>query len=360
MNASASAQGKRPTVKDVAEIAGVSWATVSNVLHDHPNVRAATRARVEAAIEQLGYQPSSAGRELRGAPSRLLALAIPDIESPYFSHLAHAIISYAESLRYTVLINVTGGRINRERLAVRAYSERSVQGTIFSPLALELDEVEALRGGFPIVILGEHLREGRIDHVAIDNVTAAQELTDHLISTGRRRIAFMGYQPHSSAGTGDLRLQGYRQSLANAGIDLDDRFIIETDHYTHQEGEARSRQMIADGLDVDGIVCGNDLLAVGALRQFRLLGVRVPEDIALVGFDDTPDGRYCWPSLTTISPNKALIAKSAVDALIARIDDADRPPSQIVVPHSLIVRDSSATQIRDRVARGPSRVAETG
>ncbi|MHC5797066.1 LacI family DNA-binding transcriptional regulator [Lacisediminihabitans sp. FW035] len=325
----------------MARVAGVSWATVSNVLNNHPNIRAGTRARVEAAIQQLGYRPSAAGRELRGAPSRLLSLVVPDIESPYFSHLAHALIAYAETLNFTVLITETGGNIEREQRAIRPHSERNVQGTIFSPLSLSPDDIEALREGAPVVALGEHLRDDRLDHVAIDNITAARQATEHLLATGRRRIAFMGYQPRSTAGTGDLRLQGHRDALAAEGIELDDSLVIETGKYIPEEGEAKTLRLIEDGVDFDALLCANDLLAVGALRQLRLHGISVPNSVAVVGFDNTPEGRYCWPALTTIAPDIVQLAHQALDVLIMRIAAPGRPPSHIVVPYELIERESS-------------------
>lgn len=337
-----SLEARRPTLKDVAERAGVSWSTVSNVIHNHRYIKESTRIRVEAAIAEIGYQPSLAGRQLRHGRSDLLALAVPEFASPYFAHMAHAVITEAERLRYTVLIDETGGHIERERAVAEGYSSRGIEGIIFSPLSLDLSQIVALKRDTPMVLLGEHVQNGRIDHVAIDNVLSAREATDHLISVGRRTIAFLGYQPHGPTGTGDLRLEGYRQSLSEAGIPADPTLVLEAGWFTREEGERMAYQLLPRITDVDAIVCANDLLAIGAMRCFRREGIEVPRDVALLGWDNTPDGQYSAPELTTVAPDVLAIARLAVQTVLARINGFDDPANDFVVPHKLLIRESTS------------------
>ncbi len=333
-----------PTIKDVAALAEVSWSTVSNVIHDHPYVRPQTKTRVQAAIAELGYRPSSIGRQLRRGRSDVLALAVPEIQAPYFAHLAHAVIVAAERRGFAVLIDETGGSIERERTVAQGYLNRGIEGIIFSPLRMELAEIIALRQDTPMVLLGEHVRYGHMmDHVAIDNVAAAREATDHLLSLGRQKIAFMGYQPQGPTGTGDLRLEGYRQSLAAAGITEDPDLILESPTYTREEGEARAQLLLTRLDSIDAIVCGNDLLAIGIMHCFRRNGVEVPDDVALVGWDNTPDGAYSRPTLTTVAPNLPLIAREAVKSLLARIADPSLPAAETTLGHRLLVRESTGS-----------------
>ena len=329
------------TVKDVAERAGVAWSTVSNVIHNHPYVREATRKRVEAAIAEVGYRPSLAGRQLRRGRSDLLALAVPEIASPYFAHVAHAVIEEAERRRYTVLINETGGNFERERIVAEGFSSRGIEGIIFNPLSMDVTQILELKRDTPMVLLGEHVHNGRIDHVAIDNVLSAREATDHLIATGRRKIAFLGYQPHGPTGTGDLRLEGYLQSLSAAELPVDPKLILEVKWFTREEGERLAYQLLPRISDVDAIVCANDLLAIGAMRCFRREGIEVPRDVALLGWDNTPDGQYVSPELTTVAPDLPAIARAAVQTLLARIDGLSNPPADFTVPHRLLIREST-------------------
>ena len=195
-----------------------------------------------------------------------------------------------------------------------------------------------------MVLLGEHVRDGRIDHVAIDNVEASREATDHLLSIGKRRIAFMGYQPHGPRGTGDLRLEGYRRSLSAVGLKVDPELILTTTTYTREEGEIRARLLVPKIDDIDAIVCANDLLAIGVLRCFRDNNILVPSQVAILGWDNTPDGAYSYPGLTTIAPDLGEIARVAVSSLLTRIDEPERAPTDVIIPHRLIIRASTITE----------------
>lgn len=333
---------RRPvSVKDVAARAGVSWKTVSNVVHGKAHVKPALRERVEQAIEELDYRPNLAGRQLRQGSSKTLVLALPDIRSPYFSTLAHEVIRSCRARGYTATVEEIGLDIADERRVLEGYRDRLVDGIIYSPLVLPPEEVLARRDTTPLVLLGERLVDSGLPHVAIDNRGSARALTRHLIDGGRRRLAFIGSQAALGAGTAQMRLDGFLDALAEASLDAPEELRLETVEYTREEGERLAHRLLDLGLPCDGVVCGNDLLAVGVLRAFRFRGVSVPDDIAVAGWDDIPEASYGFPSLTTIAPDIAQIASIASDLLIAQIEGTHDGEPEAAADYVLRVRQSA-------------------
>jgi DNA-binding LacI/PurR family transcriptional regulator len=333
-----------PRIQDVAQRAGVSWKTVSNVLHGRSNVRPETRARVQAAIAELNYRPSLASRQLRMGRTHLLALAVPAISEPYFGELAHAMIEGAALSGYTVLIDETHGAAEQEGVVAEGFQVRLIDGIIFSPLSMTGAQIAARRDRTPMVLIGEHAtsEDAGLDLVTIDNVASAEEATRHLLQAGRRRIAFLGYQAWRPRGTGQLRLKGYEQALRSARLPVDRGLVLEADAFSREQGEARVTELLPRIREVDALVCANDLLAVGAIRALRRARVSVPDEVAVLGWDGTPDGAFTQPSLTTVAPDKQALARTAIDALLRRIEGDSSPPATHVVPHRLIVRESTA------------------
>jgi len=330
------------SLKDVAKLAGVSVKTASNVVNDYRHVSEATRTRVRSAIDELGYQPNLTARHLRYGRSGLLGLALPELDVPYFAELAKEVIAVAEQRSWSVLIDQTDGRGDRERLLVSGSRARTLDGLIISPLALGADYFAALRADMPVVLLGEKAAPGTADHVAIDNVAAAEDATAHLIGLGRRRVAAIGHQREPSAGTAEVRLRGYRRALLAAGIRPDPALVVPVDSYHRPDGAEAMRHLLALPNPPDAVFCFNDLLALGALRTLLASGVRVPEEVAIVGVDDVEDGRFSTPTLTTVAPDKAQIAQAAVSMLLERIGGSRCRPRELIAGHRLIVRESTA------------------
>lgn len=338
--------GRPPGIKDVAAAAGVSWKTVSNVVNQTGRVGAETRERVERVILELGYRPSLAGRQLRQGRTHILALAVPEIASPYFSGLAHAVIEAAAGRGYRVFIDETRGVRAAEEAVARGFDVQLIDGIVFSPLDLSLSEVDRLRGSTPMVLLGERPADPRsgvvhTDHVSIDNVLAAREATHHLLESGRTRLAFLGAEPGVPERSGAPRLRGFREALAEAGLPVRDDWVLPAASYDRASGAQAVEKVLARVGEVDGILCGNDLLALGALHVLRSNGVRVPQDVAVVGWDNTEDGRFAHPTLTTVAPDVAAIAEHAVARVVAQVEGLPGEPTDTVVPHRLLVRESS-------------------
>ncbi|MFE5339320.1 LacI family DNA-binding transcriptional regulator [Isoptericola sp. NPDC056578] len=350
---------RSPGIKDVAAAAGVSWKTVSNVVNGTGRVGEATRARVEGVIADLGYRPSLAGRQLRQGRTRTFALAVPWIHAPYFAELAHVMIEVAGGRGYRVLIEETRGDRDVELEVARGFAVHAIDGIVFSPLALGPAEISGLRGATPMVLLGERDDPGlaggrRTDHVSIDNVGAAEEVTRHLVASGRRRLGFLGAEPEALARTGAPRLRGFRAACAEAGIEVDERWILPGGRFSRADGAAAVESVLARTGEIDGLVCANDELALGAVFALRTNGIGVPDDVAVTGWDNTEDGRYANPSLTTVAPDVRAIAEAAVDRLVRRIDPAAGPDLDaaaqgdggsdvvdLVVPHRLLMREST-------------------
>jgi LacI family transcriptional regulator, repressor for deo operon, udp, cdd, tsx, nupC, and nupG len=334
--------GRPARIKDVAARAGVSLKTVTNVVHERPYVKHETRQRVLAAITELNYRPSMIGRQLRSGRSNILTLAVPRIDEPYLGSLAHAIIAAATPRGYTVLIDETGGHPEHERQAAEGYPGHGIDGVIFSPLALDPEHVAAVSNQTPMVLLGEQLPGSPADYVAIDNEQSAREVVRHLFDGGRRQIGFLGGQPRRPTSVGALRLEGYLRQLDEAGIDPQPGWIAQTDRFTREAGSVLAARLRRDSPTLDALICASDLLAVGAIRALQQLGVRVPDDIAITGWDNIVDGLYSAPSLTTVAPDLAVLAERTLDALSRRIEGDRSPGGTFVVPHQLLIRESSA------------------
>jgi len=333
------------TLKDVALKAGVSVRTVSNVVNNYAHVAPDMRERVKAALDELNYQPNLSARYLRSGRSGILAYAIPDLSNVYFADVGNAIMAAAATHSYTVLVDQTFAKRASERDVVNGLSPHLIDGVILSPYALEPEDMGQEKGAVPIVLLGDRIYNAPYDHVTYDNVATAYTATQHLISLGRRRVAAIGVQELDSreTQTSQLRLRGYLDALDAHNIPLDPNLIIRgLPSYNRVSGARSMRQLLALDSPPDAVFCFNDHLALGVIRAIYDAGYRVPEDIAVVGFDDIEDGRFSIPSLTTISPDKEKIGDLAVAFLLGRITGARTgPPERVEVPCQLITREST-------------------
>ncbi|MFC7624431.1 LacI family DNA-binding transcriptional regulator [Microlunatus sp. GCM10028923] len=329
------------TQRDVARRAGVSVRTVSNVINDFAWVADETRARVQAAVDELGYRPNLLARGLQRGRSGLLALVLP-LDVQYFHDLAGAVVDEAERRGFTVLIERTAGNPSRERDLVSRPERASLfDAIIFSPLALDDAELRRQPGDTPVVLLGEKPTGLGFDRVIMDDAAAAEAVTRHLLEQGRTRIAAIG-QPARPAGRTALhRTRGYRRALSAAGIGFDPALVGTIRSFQRPDGAAAMERLLDSKRPPDAVFGYNDLLALGALRTLLSRGIRVPEDIAVAGFDDIEDGRYSTPTLTTIAPDLPHLASQALDLVQRRLDGYDGRPSTRRTGWTLITREST-------------------
>ncbi len=335
------------TLKDVAELAGVSIKTVSNVVNGYQFVSAQTRERVQTAIEKTGYRPNLGARNLRKGRTGFIALAVPELDNPYFAELTGLVITAAHRHDWTVLIEQTHGLRDRELAVVTSARSQRIDAAILSPLAVGPEDLRRAARDTPLVLLGERPVGGRagrpaIDHVAVDNVAAARAAVEHLIGLGRRRIAAIGDQPGRDAGTASLRMAGYREAMQAAGLSVDPSLVIPAAAYSRAEGASAMNLLLELNEPPDAVFCFNDLLAVGALRTAGIRGLAVPRELAVVGFDDIQEGAYGVPALTTIAPDKKAITDTAVDLAFTAQTRVGKPvPQDVTAPFELRVRETT-------------------
>jgi DNA-binding LacI/PurR family transcriptional regulator len=330
-------------LRDVAERAGVSARSVSNVINGFRYVSPEMRERVQAAIDELDYRPNLLARSLRSGRTGTIGFLLPEISAPYFGELAHQVVEQAQGLGLNVLIDETGPFSGRELTQLDAMSRSgNVDGVLLSALELNPRQLSELRPGIPVVLLGERTAaNSALDHVGIDNVAAARDITRHLIDSGRSRIAAIAEKQHPPGPTSRLRLKGYRAALRAAGLPVDEGLIARVGRYTRDDG-AQAMATLLDREDPpDAVFCFNDTMAIGALHELHRRGVRVPADVAVAGFDDIEECRFSIPTLSTVAPDKAELARQALGLLGGRIGGDAGPPRDIAIPFRLALRDSA-------------------
>lgn len=347
-------------LREVAARAGVSPRSVSNVINDFHHVSPAMRAKVQAAIDELEYQPNLLARSLRRGRTGTVGLLLPEIAVPYFGELAHQVVEQARELGLTVRIDETGADRQRE-LELLEEMPRSghVDGILLSAYWLTGAELARIQPRVPLVQLGERATSSTLDHVGIDNVAAARDITSHLAESGRSRIAAIVEKQHRRAPTSRQRLKGYRMALRAAGLDPRPELVARIPIYPHrQDGANAMSALLAAGHRLDAVFCFTDTVATGALRALHEFGARVPDDVSVVGFDDVEESRFSVPSLTSVAPDKAMIARRALELLNDRINGFDGPPQDVPIPYKLVLRESTGSYATEVIPE-PSGVGPT-
>ena len=335
----------RPTQVDVARLAGVSRATVSYVLNGvtlgRVPISDETRRRVLDAIEELGYEPDARAQALRSGNTKTIALIVPDLRNPHFCEYAIAIEQEARASGYHVLVSST--TLNDE-YAVEIFKDlarRRMDGLILaSSFILESPEAQATLArmrerGLPIVELNDLYG---VDSVGTDYREATKEVMSYLLSLQHRRIGLIyGFGGHELP---EDRLESYRASLDAAHIPLDDNLIIQCGPAI-EDGYQACSQLLRLAPRPTAIICINDLLAIGALRGALDSGLRVPNDLSLVGYDDIPMADYLVPRLTTVTKDAPALGRKAFEFLFRRIQSPDLPRQQYYTSARLVIREST-------------------
>ena len=334
------------TIYDVATHAGVSAMTVSRVLNDPERVAASTRERVEAAIQTLGYVPNTLARGLRSA-TRTLALVIPDVSNPFFTDMVRGAEEVAWRDDYTLFLGNTHGSPEQEARYLRKFIGHGVDGLLIAPSG------HAARGalehvqerGVPFVLVDAKVRGVKADTVLSNNVKGAEDLTRHLLNLGHRAIAFIGGEKDKS--TAQERERGYRKTLQRDGLSVRSDYIHHTD-FSRAEGFQVTRRLMALPEPPSAIFAANNTLVVGAAEALRELGLRVPEDVALVCFEDLELASALHPFLTVLAQPARTFGQVGAQLLLERIKHPARSPRSRVLPLSLIVRRSCGSQLEPR------------
>lgn len=331
------------TILDVARAAGVSTASVSNYLNGRPYMSDAMRRKIAAAVDSLGYQVNAAARNLRSGRTHLLKLVVPDLHQVYFADLAEAVLARARERGYGVIVESTSNSRERELQSVRSMGNRPADGLLFSPLLMESMDAHEFDGNYPLVMLGERLFGIAAPHVVIRNREASAAATKHLLDAGCRRIAVIGgLHECLQTSSRSLRTLGYRMAMREAGIEVDERLIVETECWDSASGARAVSGLLDAGVEFDAVFALNDSLAWGVLRTLVERGKRVPADIQVMGFDDVEQSSFTYPSLSTVNPGREDIATLAVNSVLAQIESGERGKAEMVpVSYSLVLRESS-------------------
>jgi LacI family transcriptional regulator len=327
------------TIHEVAKKAGVSSASVSHVLNNTRFVSENVRERVKSAMRELNYRPNALARSLRRGETRTLGLILPDSSNPFFAEVGHAIESAAFALGYSVILCNTENDENKEYLYTEVLENKQLDGIIFVGAGENHEAIsELVQNGIPLVVVDRDMGNLELDTVTTENYQGGLLATQHLLSLGYQIIGCIT-GPSNITPSAD-RVTGYRAALQQAGIPVDESLLVRGDFHA-PSGYSAAMQLLEHDPRPTAIFVCNDMMAIGALRAVSQLGLSVPENIAIVGFDDIQLASYITPSLTTVSQPKQEIGQLAVRLLFERMRDPSLPPRHNILPTQLIIRESS-------------------
>lgn len=329
------------TLEQIGELAGVSRSTVSRVINNHPNVSSDVRERVQRIIKETGFSPNLAARTLASQRSFVIGLVIPrSVQSlfgdPYFARLTQGIVQAANMFDHTVSLFLLESREIEDRIMPRITRPGFIDGLVVQSTAHD-DKVlsRIVNSTIPHVVAGRPLDYENVTYIDVNNANGAFLAVEHLIKLGHQRIGTV--TGPLNAAPGRDRKKGYLEALKQYDHPMDKSLIVEAD-FTEWGGYQATKQVLT--ANPDALFIASDQMGIGALQAIREAGLRVPEDIALVGFDDLPPALYANPQLTTIRQPIMRFGIAAVEMLIHLIEDQDQPPQVTIMDVDLVVRDS--------------------
>jgi LacI family transcriptional regulator len=326
------------TIYDVAQRAGVSAATVSRVLNGQRNVEASMAARVRVAAAELDYRPNAVARNLRRASTTLWAAIVSDVENPFFTSLVRGIEDVAQEAGYSVVLCNSDEDPDKEAAYVAAVRAEQMAGVLISPSGRMETLQELQASGTPTVLIDRSIEGLAVDAVLVDNEHGAAEATRHLIHGGYRRIACVtGPRRVSTAAD---RLSGYRRALREAGLPFT-KDLVRYGNFREAGGLEAMTSLLEGESRPDAVFAANNLTAVGVLESLAAHGQRIPDDIAVVGFDEIPWADLVRPSITTVAQPTYELGRTGATLLLDRIKSPNRPPSKVTLRTELRVRGSS-------------------
>lgn len=328
------------TMSDVAREAGVSMMTVSNVLTGRKRVGEPTRDRVLAAVESLGYEVNLTARHLRAGRTDTVALIVPSFHD-YFGEVADRIAPLVEAGGRHLVVERTSADARSEMESLSVPRLRMYDGVLLSVAGLHSDELDRVPTSTPIVLLGERDVPQRFDHVRLANVEGARLATAHLLERGARRVLALGASLEPSVGMESDRHTGWVEAHTAAGLVADERLVAPVPDFTSEAAHDAVGRLLDDGVPFDGVFAVNDTVAFGAVAALAERGVRVPDEVQLVGFDNLGLSRFVPPGITSVDPGYDVVAATAVRLLEQRMAGGDGPREHVTVPVHLVERGST-------------------
>jgi DNA-binding LacI/PurR family transcriptional regulator len=327
-----------PTIDDVARRAGVSTATVSRVINQHPRVAAPTRRRVRQAMEALGYEPNNLARNLRARSLRVFGLIVPDILASFFTAIARGVEDVAYAHGYSVMLSNSDGDPFKEAEYLRTLRTERVAGIILGPTEKANAEARAvLRAGIPLVTIDRRIAELELDAVTTDSDAGIMAAVEHLHGHGHRAIGFVGGPVDVS--TGRRREEAFFAALRRLGLETSPEWVARAD-FREEGGHQAALEVLTCESRPTALFVANEMMTLGALRAVRELGLSMPTDLAVIGFDDTPWARLLDPPLTVVAQPAYDLGRLAAEALLRRLDDPNRRVSTALLAPRFLVRAS--------------------
>lgn len=324
-------------ITDVAKLAGVSASTVSRVLANNSYVAQVTREKVLEVIQNLDYKPNRLASNFRKKSSNMIMAIIPEISNPFFNEIIRGFQDCSSKMGYHMFLADTRNDVNLEREYMELFDEKFVDGVILASSRISLDEIQSSYKNVPLVMACQYLEGGDIPTLFIDNIVASREATEYLIGLGHRRIGFISGSLQVALNRD--RLKGYRQAFDIHGIPLNQSYIQEGD-FSVESGYNNMKKFLAMDKRPTAIFAASDSMAVGAMQCIKQHGLRTPNDISVMGFDDIPLCTLVEPKLTTISQPKYEMGTQAMTMLFQILAKQPLARRQIVMQHVLVERES--------------------
>ncbi|WP_059103170.1 LacI family DNA-binding transcriptional regulator [Shouchella shacheensis] len=325
------------SIHEVAKHAGVSVATVSRVINNSTRVTEKTKSRVDKAIEELNYEPSILGRNLRTSESKLILVLLPSVANPFYTEIISGIEDTAISRGYHILLCETDSNPEREAIYFNLIRKHVADGVISMDPTVNKERLAELSADHPIVQCSEYDEEGTIPHVTIDNELAAYQAVKHLIKLGQERIALINSDEKFLYAR--ERRRGYEKALVEYGLAVKKEWIYNANKLEFQSGQLAVRNLLSQGEKPTAIFAVSDIFAIGALKEMNIKGMRVPEDMAIIGFDKVSFSNMTHPPLTTVAQPMYRMGSISADMIINKI--CGKEVESIILDHELIIRDST-------------------
>ncbi|MGB4590063.1 MAG: LacI family DNA-binding transcriptional regulator [Clostridiaceae bacterium] len=332
------------TISDVAKEAEVSVATVSRVLNKQNNVKKETAERVYEAIEKLSFEPNILARNFRKNESRVILIITPNITNPYYSHILTGIGDAASELGYSALIFNTANCIEKEKEGMEMLKKKRADGAILLSSNSESEWLQDYEGKYPIIQCSEYDEKVRISRVSIDNDKAAKEMVEYLVSLGHRRIATISSKNNYIST--HQRMKGYKETLKKHEIKLNNAFVgYSSEDYSFHSGKEAALKLLKLKERPTAIFCISDTIALGAIAAASELGIKVPEELSITGFDNVENTTMFHPYITTVSQPCFKLGENAMKMLYQRINSKTDSHEVVLLDYEFIVRESTGPKL---------------
>ena len=328
------------SIKDVAREAGVSIATVSRVLNDIDVVNEDTKKKVLDAIKKLGYRPNIVARSLKTQRTKTIGILIPDISSQFYPEIVRGAEDVSHIYDYNVILCNSDFDSDKEKEYLRVLKEKMVDGVIYMSSSLDEEIIDTINElDLKTVLVESKDKEENFPSVTIDNVSAIHSGTKHLIESGAKNLAYIGTDTKVMNAWGQ-RYVGFEKALKEAGLEID-KDLVFFDTLKVKSGAEAVKKFIESGKKFDGIVCASDEIAMGAINELRDNGIRVPEDVSVIGFNNNNAGAIFYPKITTVAQPSYDMGSVAMRMLIKILNKKPLDQDQYVLDYQLIKREST-------------------